>query len=374
MNSLQRFHALFNPTSSTKNVKNDRILVDYWASNDVTQRLLNYYHLNSKEELLNRWDIDFRYIEGPRFIGPPLKIHADGSENDIWGVIRRFVSYGSADAQGSYENVLKSPLEQATSVEEVESYSWPNPDWFDYSVIEKQCDLVHAQNRVVMFMGDRLNRIAQLKPMMYIRGMAKTYVDLAKKDSPIFQAILSHITSFYNEYLLRILKAANGKIDVLVTGDDFGQQDGLLCSPLTWRNKLLPGFRNYIQLAKRIDPHLKVMHHTCGSVFPIIEDMIQAGLDILNPIQPKTANMDHTQLQLKFGDRLIFHGGVSLQGPLRFGSPAEIAQEVKECCRTLGKQGRYIICSAHNFNIDIPLQNINALFESYKKYTPLLDQ
>jgi len=349
--------------------KLDRILIDYWAVAEIDTRLCNYYKLTSKESLLDFLDIDFRYINGPKFIGPNLTTHSDGSEDDIWGVPRKKVYYGQGEHRGFYKTVVKNPLANANSIDDVESYKhWPDPDWLDYSIIEKQCDLIHKKKRIVMFMGDRLNRIAQLKPMIYLRRMEKALSDLARKNSTIFDTVLEKIITYYKEYLERILRAAKGKIDVIVTGDDFGQQHGLLCSPDTWREKLLPGFREFIQIAKKYNVY--VMHHTCGSVSPIIPDMIRAGLDILNPIQPGTKNMNHSMLKEKWGDNLIFHGGVSLQGPLRFGSPAEIGKEIKTCCEVLGKKGGYIICSAHNLNPDMKTENIVALFNSYNRYCP----
>jgi uroporphyrinogen decarboxylase len=365
MDSLTRFKLLMKRRSN----RLDRILVDYWASSNIDQRLFKHYKMENKEELLDLLDIDFRYIDGPAYIGPKLTKYSDGSEDDIWGVPRKKIYYGEGENKGFYKTVVKYPLAKAKNIEDVESYGhWPDPNWLDYSVIEEQCDIVHEKQRVVMFMGDRLNRIAQLKPMMYLRGIEKALSDLGRKQSPIFDAILEKIVNFYKEYLKRILRAANGKIDVIVTGDDFGQQSGLLCSPKTWREKLLPGFRKYIQIAKKYN--VKVMHHTCGSVTPIIPDMIEAGLDILNPIQPFTYNMDHSMLKERWGDKLIFHGGVSLQGPLRFGNIKEIENEIKTCCEILGKNGGYIICSSHNLNADMKTENIIALLDSYKKFCP----
>ena len=365
MNSISRFNHLIKRESH----KLDRVLIDYWATPEIDIRLCKYFKINSREELLNLLDVDFRYIEGPKYIGPELITHPDGSEDDIWGVPRKKVSYGEGEHKGSYKKVAKFPLADAKTTEDVEAYNhWPEPDWLDYSVIEEQCDLVHEQQHVVMFMGDRLNRIAQLKPIMYLRGIDKALSDIAKKKSLVFDAILDKITKFYNEYLERILKAAKGKIDIIVTGDDFGQQNGLLCSPVSWRKILLPGFKHYLQICKKYN--LITMHHTCGSVTPVIPDMIEAGLNILNPIQPGTLNMDHAFLKENWGDKLIFHGGISLQGPLRFGSPSEVQEEVKTCCETLGEDGGYIICTAHNLHPDMKTENIIALFNSYKKYCP----
>ena len=365
MDSLTRFNLLMNRHFNDL----DRILIDYWAGSNVDQRMCEYFKVKEKEELLDVLDIDFRYIEGPSYIGPDLAKHPDGSENDIWGVPRKKVYYGKGEHQGYYKTVVKHPLADAKTIEDVDSYEhWPDPDWLDYSVIRDQCDLVHEKQRVVMFMGDRLNRIAQLKPMMYLRGIETALSDLGRKNSPIFDAILEKLVNFYKEYLERILLSAHGKIDVLVTGDDFGQQHGLICSPTTWREKLLPGFRDYIQIAKKYNVY--VMHHTCGSVSPIIPDMIDAGLDILNPIQPFTYDMDHSMLKKRWGHKLIFHGGVSLQGPLRFGNSSEVEKEVKTCCEILGKDGGYIICSAHNLNADMKTENIITLFNAYQKYCP----
>jgi uroporphyrinogen decarboxylase len=363
MNSISRFKYLINRQFK----KLDRVLMDYWASPEIDKRLCKFFHLESREELLEHLDIDFRYIQGPSYIGPKLTVHPDGSEDDIWGVPRKIVHFGQGDHRGSYKKVVKFPLANAKTLQDVESYEhWPDPDWLDYEIIQEQCDAVHEKNRIAVFMGDRLNRIAQLKPVMYLRGIDKALSDLARKSTPIFDAILEKITSFYKEYLHRILKTAKGKIDLIVTGDDFGQQNGLLCSPTSWRNKLLPGFREFIQICKTYK--IPVMHHTCGSVFPIIPDMIDAGLDILNPIQPGTANMDHSILKSEFGNDLIFHGGISLQGPLRFGTPLEVEEEVKTCCKTLGKDGGFIICSAHNLHPDMNTENIIALFNAYKKH------
>jgi uroporphyrinogen decarboxylase len=346
-------------------------MIDYWASKTIDDRLCDYLHLQNREELLNRFDVDFRYIEGPTYTGKELEKHEDGSQNDIWGVPRKKILYGVGNNQGYYSTVVNNPLKDIETVLDVESYSfWPNPDDFDYSIVKEQCEDVINNERVVMFMGDRLNRVAQLKLLIYLRGMEKALSDMVRKQSTIFDAILDKICSFYHQYLKNILKAAGGKIDILVTGDDFGSQEGMLCSPRVWRKKLMPGFQQYIKVAKSIDSNLKVMHHSCGSIFPIIPDMIDSGLDILNPIQPNTANMDHIVLKEKFGENIIFHGGVSLQGPLRFGPIDRIYSEIESCCNNLGKNGAYIMCTAHNINADINTPNILALFDAYKQFAP----
>jgi uroporphyrinogen decarboxylase len=362
MDSRQRLAALL------ARERPDRVLRDYWAVPEIDRRLRAHYGVETQEELLERLDIDFRYIEGPAYIGPPLEVHGDGIEDDVFGVPRKTMYTGEGEFAGSYKAVTVPPLKEMKTVQEVLDYpKWPSPDWFDYEPVADQCRAVHETGRVAMFMGDRLNRIAQLKPAMYLRGVNQILIDMRRKNNELFVAIRDKIREFYSEYLRRILVAAKGEIDVLVTGDDFGTQNGLFCQPDVWRANLMPGFREYVQIAKV--EGVPVMHHSCGSIHPIIGDMIDCGLDILNPIQPLVYDMDHAGLKAEFGDRLIFHGGVSLQGPLRFGTPDGVKQEVKALCtETLGKDGGYIICTAHNIQADTRTENIVALFEAYDEH------
>jgi uroporphyrinogen decarboxylase len=345
----------------------DRLLVDYWAVPEVERRLIDYYEMCSREDLLQQLNVDFRYIEGPAYVGPSLEVHADSSVDDIWGVPRKRQGTGEGEFAGSYEYVEHPPLADLKTVEEVEQYPhWPDPDWYEYSVVHDQAKAIPGFIRV--FMGDRLNRVAQLKPAMYLRGVERALADLARK-SPVFQAINQRITDFYTEYLRRILDAARGEIDLIFTGDDFGMQSRPLCCPQTWRTALQPNFARFIQISH--DAGVPVAHHTCGSIYALIPDFIASDLDILNPLQPFTADMDFARIKAEFGDRLLFHGGVSLQGALRFGTPAEVEQEVQERVEVLGKGGGYILCTAHNIQADTPTENIVALFAAYEKYRQL---
>ncbi|MHA1371524.1 MAG: uroporphyrinogen decarboxylase family protein [Promethearchaeota archaeon] len=344
----------------------DRAPRDYWAAKEVNARLIKHYKVNNLDELLDLLDIDFRYVKGPEYTGLPLEKHADGSEDDIWGVPRKIVHVGAGEFKSSYKTVVSNPLANCKNVDEILNYEkWPSPKDFDYTVIKEQTK--KHDGRAIMFMGDRLNRVAQLKPAMYLRGISKILADMRRKNNEIFLAIIDRIRSFYSEYLHEILKAAGKFIDIVVTGDDFGTQERLLMKPEDWRRFLKPGFKKFIDIAKSFGKI--VMHHSCGSIRPIIPDMIECGLDILNPVQPDLPGMNHTELKAEFGSRLVFHGGISLQGPLRFGSRKQIHEEVKKRVKELGKNGGYIICTAHNMHADLKTENITSLFEAYDKFT-----
>lgn len=342
----------------------DRVPVDYWASSRTDAKLCRALGLADRVAILDHFDVDFVYIEGPRYVGPPLAELDNGSREDLWGVPRRTVTVGQGECAESYSHVVCPPLAGARSVADVLDYPrWPRPEWFDYSVIKDQC--AAAGQRCVMFMGDRLNRVAQFKPAQYLRGMERLMIDLVEAPE-VFRAIVGRIAEFYAEYMIRILQAADGGIDVFVTGDDFGMQEGMLVAPSLWRELLEPGFRRFIDIAHSFG--VPVMHHTCGSVRPIIPDMIADGLDVLNPIQPGARDMEHDRLKADFGDSVGFHGGISVQTNLPRGTREDVRQEVRALMATMKPGGGFWACTAHNIQADTPVENVVALFEAYREF------
>lgn len=345
--------------------KPDRAPIDIWMSRGFKKKLLSSTGV-TEEAFLDAHDVDLRYIEGPRYVGPPLREYADGSGEDIWGVRRKTMTVQMAGGTEVYEEVADSPLAAATTLEDINSYGhWPSPDWFDYTPIEAQCDAIRDRERVVVFQGDRMNRVAQLKPAMYVRGIEQIFVDMTL-DPDMADAVFGKIRSFYLAYAARIFEAANGKIDIILTGDDFGSQNGPLVSPGMWIRFLGQGFSDYVALAR--SHGVKVMHHTCGSVRPIIPLMIERGLDVLQSIQPEASDMDPAVLKRDFGDRIAFHGGISIQRTMPFGTPEDVRREVRAKMATLGEGGGYVLCTSHNIQADTTLENLEALLGAYHEY------
>ncbi len=339
--------------------------IDFWMSSGLRHKLLSALRV-SEETFLDQHDVDLRYIAGPRFIGPPLRAFADGSSEDLWGVRRQTVVVPTGDSVESYQEVVDSPLAAATTVAEIEVYDhWPSPDWFDYGDIAAQCAAIRSQGRVAVFMGDRLNRIAQLKPAMYLRGVEQILLDMAWQPD-LAHAIITHIRRFYEGYAERVFDAADGQLDIVLMGDDFGSQQGPLVSPRMWLDFLGDGFASYVRLAKSYG--IMVMHHTCGSVRHLIPLMIERGLDILQSLQPEAAGMDGRALKREFGGRLAFHGGISIQRALPFGTPEQVRDEVRDRFAALAPGGGYIACTAHNIQADVPVENVLALLAAYRQY------
>ena len=343
----------------------DRVPIDLWMSTGFKKKITSAWGI-SESELLDRHDADLRYIDGPAYVGPPLPKLADGTDEDIWGVRRKQVVVPTPGGEEVYMEVAKSPLVSATTVEEINDYGgWPDPDWFDYSPIESQCDTIRNDGRVVVFMGDRLNRLSQLKPGMYIRGMEQIYMDL-KDALELADAVFSNVRKFYREYSERIFDAANGKLDLLLMGDDYGAQYSPLVSPQMWVDHLGDGFAEYIAIAK--SNGVRVVHHTCGAVRPLIPLMIERGLDVLQSVQPEAQDMAPGQLKAEFGDQLSFHGGISIQQTMPFGSPDDVRNEVREVIEALAPGGGYILCTSHNVQADTPVDNFRALLDAHESY------
>ena len=342
----------------------DRIPWDYWADPAVTDRLLNHFRLKDVEQLLRYFEVDFRYLAGPSYAGQEFKKYEDGSAADLWGVRRKTMTVERGNFKWSYKHVIESPLEKAETVQEIDRYrNWPSPNWWDYSNLSVDCD--KYQNYGIVNAGDRLDRTAQLKPMMYLRGMEQSYIDLAINPE-IAEAIIAHIREYFLEYNRRVFESAKGKLDIFMMGDDFGTQTGMMMDIETWRKFFKPGFKAYIELAHQYG--LKVMHHTCGAVRELIPEFIECGLDILQSVQPRAKRMDLNELKQEFGNYISFHGGIDIQQTIPYGTPEEIRQEVKQQCETGKENGGYILCTAHNIPPDTPIENILALFAAYQEF------
>ncbi|MEW6752044.1 MAG: uroporphyrinogen decarboxylase family protein [Candidatus Latescibacterota bacterium] len=343
----------------------DRVPIDLWMSSGFERRVAAELG-KSRAQLLDELDVDLRYIEGPGYVGPPLRQLGGGVDEDLWGVRRQRVTVPAGQGWEAYHEVAWSPLAACRTVEEVEAYAhWPSPDWFDYGDVARQCRAVREAGRVAVFMGDRLNRVAQLKPAMYLRGVEQILVDMAEAPE-LAAAIIGRIRRFYEGYAERLYEAAGGGLDLLLMGDDFGAQTGPLVSPRMWQTFLQAGFAAYAGQARARG--VRVMHHTCGAVQPLIPLMLDSGLEVLQSLQPEAADMEPATLKSRFGDRLAFHGGISIQRTLPFGTPAQVRSAVRRCVEALAPGGGYILGTSHNLQADTPLANAQALWAAYREY------
>jgi uroporphyrinogen decarboxylase len=165
---------------------------------------------------------------------------------------------------------------------------------------------------------------------------------------------------FWFEYSTRVYEAAGGKLDIFYMADDYGMQDRMLISPACWRRVFKPIVKRFMDWGHARG--LKTMLHSCGSIRPIIPDLIECGLDILDPIQPLANGMNPFELKREFGKDLCFHGGVDIQELLPHGKPQEVREAVKRLTEEVGKDGGYILAPAHQVQSDVPAENVLAIF------------
>jgi uroporphyrinogen decarboxylase len=344
----------------------DRIPIDNWMVPEIKKRCREYWGCESDEELLAFLGVDVRDNYGPSYVGQEFKKFDDGTVADLWGVRRRVVTYGKgASYEGTWKEVSWSPLEHMTTVEEINAYEgWPSADWWDYSKMKEDCAYWHPEY-FVLNKGDRLDRTAQLKPMMYLRGIQQIFVDLAQNPE-IVECIRDHIVNYFLEYNPKVFEAGGGEVDMFMMGDDVGGQRGPLVSPEMWRRYFKDAFRKYCDIAHSFG--IKVMYHTCGDVYMLIPEFIDCGLDCLQSLQPEATNMDIKKLKKEFGKDLSFQGGMSIQQVLPLGTPEDVRKMVKYAADNAKQGGGYIFGTAHNIQADTAIENVVALFEAYHEY------
>lgn len=359
MNSKDRVKKILSHTNA------DRIPRDFWTTAQTDKNLINMLEVNNREEILKLFKIDFRHLQGPRYIGPMLKKLPDGTFEDIWGTLFKNEYIKVNNNVENVINIINSPLSKFETLNDIKKYKhWPSPDWFDYSSILEQCEN-NNNDKVLVFTGDRLNRVCQLKTAIYLRGMDNFLIDMYLNEK-IFSHIISKIKEFYCEYMMRILKAANGKIDIFMTGDDFGMQRNTIMDNRDWKKHFKPGFKKYIDIIH--DFNVMAMHHSCGSIYKLIPEFIDCNLDILQSLQPDAGEMNFKKIKKTYGKFISFQGGIGIQKNLPFGKPEDIKIEVKNIMNIMKENGGYIACTAHNIQADTPYINIISLIEAYDKY------
>ena len=285
---------------------------------------------------------------GPDYVGPKLP-----PGQDIWGVVRQAVSYGP----GSYDEIERYPLAGAGSVADLLKHPWPSPALFDYASLDANIAAAQADGeKCLITSGGNI-----FETSWYMRGMENLMMDLIL--NPDFaHALLERVTDFYVEHVTRILEQARGRIDLSFTADDIAGQSGLLMSLDMWERFIKPC---HVRLNRAIHQFgVKVVYHSDGAVMEAVPGLLDMGIDVLQALQFDAAGMDPAALKGRFGDRLCFEGGVSVQSTLPFGTVADVRAEVAERIAVLGEGGGYILGPSHAIQAGTPPENIAALFDT----------
>jgi len=242
----------------------------------------------------------------------------------------------------------------------IERYDFPDPLAKGRFTAAKQA--VKKYGRDYGIIGDI--ETSFFETSWYLVGLEKFLSDLACEEDyvPVLMDRVMHINTEIGKQLIEL------GADIIMAGDDFGTQTGMLLNPSLWRRHFKRRIEYMFQEFRKVNPYIKTAWHSCGSILPIIPDFIEIGLDILNPIQPLAKGMDPVFLKREYGKDLVFCGGIDIQNLLPTGKPERIKKEIKKIIDVLGSGGGYIIAPAHNIQADTPVENILAFFEAVKQY------
>jgi uroporphyrinogen decarboxylase len=276
---------------------------------------------------------------------------AGDAYTDEWGIEWRAVPYDTPFGTGYYTEMVHHPLADATTISR---YHAPDPSRPE--LYRDAAWTIEQFKDEYWIVGVTVTTIWETA--WALRGYAQMLTDLATKPE-LVEAILDIP---YQYHLTAARKLVQLGVDMIWVGDDVGAQRTMLISPAMWRRFLKPRLAGFIAAIKGINPRLKVAYHSDGCIWPIIPDLIEIGLDVLNPIQP--ASMDPAEMKRKYGDRLCFWGTIDEQHTLPFGTPETVATEVSERLRTVGAGGGLIIGPTHHVQLDTPMENFWAMVES----------
>jgi uroporphyrinogen decarboxylase len=324
----------------------DRVPLSYRATPEVTQKLMQHLGLPSFDQVRERLHIDPVVGVGPRYVGPPPK-----PGHDVFGVGYQDVEYGT----GVYSEAVHSPLAQYRSVAEIEAnYTWPSPDWYDYSGIPDQ---VKGKDDWVV-QGGGSEPFATYKNL---RGVEQGYLDLIENPEMVHYC-LDRLYGLCYENTRRIYEAIPGKVIWTWVAEDVGTQEDLILSLAHIEEFFLPRMRRMVELAHQAGAY--AFHHSDGAVRRNLPNMVRLGIDVLEPVQWRCRGMEREGFKRDFGERLVFQGGVDNQVTLAFGSVADVRQEVRDNIRILGAGGGYILGPCHNIQPVTPPENVVAVYDA----------
>jgi uroporphyrinogen decarboxylase len=354
----------------------DRVPIDIWGS---ASRICNKLYIEIAKEqgwkdlgpcikvsrsgdyvddrVSNLIGSDFRHIN----IGKPdnfkLKVNERGETISEWG-------WGLTKVAGT-STVSFCPLAEAEEGD-IEKHLWPMvEDAGRIRGTKKQVQTWHADKEYFISAASGVSgMMLDLGP--FLRGFEQFFMDLYINESfahKLIGKIADVIIQLYSYYLQDV----GSMIDCIEFSSDHGMQDRLLVSPDIYRKFFKDPYTRVFREIKKIAPNAKIFLHSCGSVRALIPDFIEMGVDILNSLQPKAVGMDSFELKKEFGDEIVFHGGLDLQGGIT-GTKESAIDEAKKRIDAFGPGGGYIFSPSNHFMEDVSLENFYALFKTARNY------
>ena len=317
------------------------------------------------ENILHQLKVDVRgsLIQLPSEPEPELGFENETTlvYHDEWGI------KWAKPPSSLYMDPVGAPLKGELTVERLARYPWPNPDQEGrYTGLRKEVERLRDTGCAVMF---SLYGLGILDMALMIHGIEDTLMDMAANPA-VIEDLLDRITEFQMRMWTNTLEILGDNVDVCLHSDDLGSQTTSLISPEMYRRLLKPRHAElFAHVKKSAKTDVKLLLHSCGSVRSLIPDLIEIGIDALNPIQVGAVNMDTKQLKSEFGSELSFWGGgIDTQKVLPHGSISEVKDEVKRRIDDLAPGGGFVFAAVHNIQPDVPPENIRAMWEAFQEH------
>ena len=267
---------------------------------------------------------------------------------DEWGIGWDVHPYETPFGKGHYTEISTNPLVDEAAIQ---NYQPPNPNRPELYLDSEQ--MIRDFKDDYWIVGVTVTTI--FETAWALRGLEQMMLDMVMDPD-----LAAHILDIpFNYHLAAAKKLVEMGVDMIWTGDDVGSQNQMMISPSMWRKYFKPRMAVFISELKDINPNVKIAYHSDGNVEPIIPELIEIGLDVLNPIQP--ASMDPAEIKKRYGDRLSFWGTIDEQDTLPFGTPEGVAAEVRQRLETVGYDGGLILAPTHHVQLDTPLENFWAM-------------
>ena len=343
--------------TAMSHTKTDRPPFMYRDVPEVRARLKKDLNLKTDDELFEYFDIDFRWVE-PDYIGNKI-ISTEDYRKDIWGVEWKYTWFNE---NAGYWNETSHPLIHVEDPKALDDYPWPVVSDWDFSKVESVCDR-YPGYAIMTAPGTASPGLFQT-PIQQLIGIERSFTDPLMRPE-FFEKLIEKILEFHLSFIEVFFASAKGKIDFFRIGDDFGTQHGLLLDINLWKYFFQPAFKQMADVAKKYGAHY--YQHSCGSVRDMIPAFIETGVEVLDPLQVSAKGMIPAELKDLFGHLITFSGGVDEQQLLPFGTPQQVKEETRNLIRTMSKNGGFFLGPTHNFQEDIPTENIVAMYEAVKE-------
>jgi uroporphyrinogen decarboxylase len=333
----------------------ERIPITFDAEKEVYQALYDRLGVGTKEALFDRLHVDTWMLLPGSFMHAPEE-EGKAERLSIWGYGTKTVAYDG----GSYQEVSFTPLAEKDEIADIEAHRWPSPEVFDFSHFPRET-AGHADRAIIGVFTWGAYFIAS-----YVRGLENLLVDFAV-NRDYAHCLIDTVADICCAALERMLRDHGKGVDIVYMADDYCSQRAPLFRPEAFKEFVVPYLRRVVGLTHRYEK--KFLLHCCGAVRPLLPMIIDAGVDMLEPLQIRAEGMEPAGLKRDFGCDLCFYGGVDLQQLLCRGTPEQVADEVKRLIDILGEDGGYILGPGHTYiQVDAPLENILAMYETAFSY------